>query len=203
MKRSYIQWTREEALTVFFETEHDVNNACPTFLPYVERLQLTHTNMVIKLGLPLVSGEGTAFSSSVVDHWSPNSQAVNSLALLSKSFEIIALPNADNVSFSSIRSHIEKGFSFDEVLADSGQHPCTLQRVVDICSARDIQNTQILVLGQSLFHHLTPAAQFGLPSAWYRDERSVLGNSKVRQFSDARPALSFQSFEELESRLLR
>jgi hypothetical protein len=137
------------------------------------------------------------FAEVVLSHCIILTKAVETVALLSQKFRLIALHPLDIPSFNKIRSRIEKGFTFDHVLSTHGRGPTALDTVGQCCEYLRADKDHILVIGQSLFHHLTPAAALGFPAAWVRREDSVLGCSKAEVYSDARPAWVVDSLEGL------
>ncbi|EJF59074.1 HAD-like protein [Dichomitus squalens LYAD-421 SS1] len=123
------------------------------------------------------TGAAEAFARSV-ETWPPFPDTVAALAALSKRFRLVILSNIDRATIAKTRALLEGpgGFAFDAVITaeEVGAYK-PAPEMLDAALARlqkefGIEQDEVLMTAQSVFHDIVPAKGRGLATAWINRE---------------------------------
>ncbi|KAH7913121.1 haloacid dehalogenase [Hygrophoropsis aurantiaca] len=148
----------------------------------------TSTSTATKVDRP--DDPAAAFAQSIAN-WQPFPDTNNALRKLKSHFDLVVLSNVDDNSFRgthTLLSQPDDTSPFTLILTaqqigaykpDSASLTAALDRIRTLSNshfrAKDIQDTQVLVVANSLFHDILPANARGLRSVWIRRPGSVVG----------------------------
>ncbi|KAI1791853.1 HAD-like protein [Ganoderma leucocontextum] len=130
--------------------------------------------------------EGTsaaeAFAGSV-ERWPPFSDTIGALTALSKRFKLVILSNIDRATIAKTRKLMEGpgGFEFDAVYTaeEVGAYK-PAPEMLGYALARlkekfGIEQEEVLMTAQSVFHDIVPAKRRGIATAWINREGGITG----------------------------
>ena len=136
-------------------------------------------------------GNGTsdaeAFAGSV-ERWPPFPDTIGALATLSKRFKLVILSNIDGATIVKTRELMEGpgGFEFDAVYTaeEVGAYK-PAPEMLGYALARlkekfGIEQKEVLMTAQSVFHDIAPAKRRGIATAWINREGAVTGLDSVQ-----------------------
>jgi 2-haloacid dehalogenase len=191
--------SHDQLLEAFGNAEHEVEEAHPG-MRYSELLELVHSRLVDRFGLPANAEAARAFGQSVGD-WPAFPDTREALQYLKRHFRLIILSNVDRASF--VRSNERLGVEFDRIFTaeEIGSYKPDLRNFEFLLSRigdDGLGKSDLLHVAQSLFHDHVPANRLGIASAWIdrRHDKSGGGATKV---PDPMPRVDFRftSMEEL------
>lgn len=133
------------------------------------------------------ASEADAFAGSV-ERWPPFPDTVGALATLSKRFKLVILSNIDRATIAKTRKLMEGpgGFEFDAVYTaeEVGAYkpaPEMLAHALARLKERfGIEQGEVLMTAQSVFHDIVPAKGRGIATAWINREGAVTGLEGVQ-----------------------
>ena len=181
-----------ESLEAFGLAESAEQAAAPT-APYPEILRRVHHRLADVWELPPDDNAAAAFGRSVGD-WPAFPDAPDALPRLASRYRLVVLSNVDGESFA--RSNRRLGIGFDAVYTaqDIGAYkpdPRTFNHLIDAEAAAGYGRSDLLHVGQSLYHDHVPAGATGLATCWVRRPTRA-GEHGAARAPARRPALDFE-----------
>ncbi|HLW97494.1 MAG TPA: HAD family hydrolase [Candidatus Acidoferrales bacterium] len=170
-----------QLLSAFGEAESAAEHARPGAI-YPDILRDTHARMSARFGAKPDAKAAEAFANSVGD-WPAFADTPDALKRLQRRHKLMIVSNVDRASFA--RTQPKLGVVFDAVVTaeEVGAYKPDLKmfyRALEISAGWGFSATQILHVGQSLFHDHAPAKKLGLKSAWVKrpSPRGELGATR-------------------------
>ena len=194
--------TREEALVLFGELEHEQECLTPSLL-YPSLLAVVHARLAERWGARVQDGLHERFGQSVLD-WPAFPDSAAALAYLKRHYKLVILSNVDRNSFAHSNSRL--GVSFDAVYTaeDIGSYKPDARNFIylleHVAADLNIQPTGILHTAQSLMHDHVPARNAGLACAWIDRRAGVRGGATVQPEVMPRVDFTFRSLSEMVER---
>ncbi|KAI0738630.1 HAD-like protein [Daedaleopsis nitida] len=192
---------RRAVLEAFLSVEADLQARYPTML-YPDLLAKVYTTIEARLqnketppdalrddistGTTVVSSAHTSsgttpvFAQSV-GSWPSFPDTVPALITLSKRFKLVILSNIDRATIAKTRALMEGPFAFDAVYTaeDAGAYkPAPEMLAYALAHLKEefgIEQEEVLMTAQSVFHDIAPAKARGMATAWINRADAVTG----------------------------
>jgi 2-haloalkanoic acid dehalogenase type II len=180
-----------EILESFGVTESTQEAETPD-APYPEILEGVHKRLAIQWGLPPDGSAARRFGQSV-GSWPAFPDAHGALTRLKQRYRLVILSNVDRGSFSA--SQRQLGVEFDAVYTaeDIGSYkpdPNNFTYLIEAERAEGYHKTDVLHVGQSLFHDHVPASEAGIATCWIQ-RPTPAGDHGAARPPDRRPRVDF------------
>ncbi len=137
-------------------------------LTFSEMLVPIYLEVAGVLGLPTKGGEAEGFRASIRD-WPAFPDAVDALARLSRRFRLVAVTNADNISYWSMAKTLGEPFADKVTSEDVGVAKPDTQIFAYLRgrqSVHGLNRSDMLHVSQSQFHDIAIAKELGFATAW-------------------------------------
>lgn len=183
-------------LAVFGDIEYRWETEHPT-LRYADLLAEVHQDLARHFGVPVEGEVAQAFGRSV-PAWPAFADTPAALAVLARHCRLCILSNVDNQSLAGTLPRL--GVKFDAIYTaqDIGSYKPAARNfnhALESLAASGIAKSELLHVGQSLFHDHEPAAQLGIATCWIDRRAGKAGQGAVKEPA-AMPTLNYR-FDDL------
>jgi 2-haloalkanoic acid dehalogenase type II len=135
---------------------------------YPEVLRRVHRRLAAQWGLPVDDTAARRFGASV-GNWPAFADSHDALTRLSRRYRMVILSNVDRASFAASRDRLEIAFDAVYTAEDIGTYkpdPRNFRHLIAAEHNAGFSASDILHVGQSLFHDHVPASDAGLATCW-------------------------------------
>ncbi|KAJ6517211.1 HAD-like domain-containing protein, partial [Mycena vitilis] len=180
ISQSSYRFTRNEALSWYFDVEHEVKKRTPE-LPYVQLLARAYANMATLLGLASTDDEVFRFSCSIFN-WPLFGDAVPTLQALRPFVSVLAgLVDMDfelfskTAAFEQLNPFLETMSSWD-LFHVYRPEPNAIYPPLMFHDSLGIPRAHRCFVSSALFRELEPACHADIPAIWLRRPGTIAAN---------------------------
>lgn len=180
-----------EALESFGVAESTQEAETPD-APYPTVLQAVHNRLAAQWGFPPDGSAARRFGQSV-GSWPAFPDSHQALTRLKQRYRLVILSNVDRGSFSASQKLLDVEFDAVYTAEDIGSYkpdPNNFAYLIDSEKAEGYHKSDILHVGQSLFHDHVPASEAGIATCWIQ-RPTPAGDHGAARPPDRRPRVDF------------
>lgn len=167
------------------------------YLPYRQVLAETVQRMGQRLGMEASKQQGAEFAASFT-RWKPFDDTVSSLQSLAKKFRLGIISNVDDDLFAETRKKLPVEFAFVVTAEQMKSYKPAQQNFHEALRRAGLDKSQVLHVGQSLYHDIAPANALGIMNVWV-NRRSIRPGSGAAIPGVATPTYEVPSLAVLSS----
>lgn len=160
--------------------------------PYPVVLEAVHSRLANRWGLPPDEPAANRFGHSV-GSWPAFPDSHDALTRLQQQYRLVILSNVDRASFAVSQRQLDVEFEAVYTAEDIGSYkpdPYNFTYLIESEQAAGFHKSEILHVGQSLFHDHVPASAAGIATCWIQ-RPSLAGDHGATRPPDHRPRVDF------------
>ena len=193
LARHGVRFDDAEILRLYGEFELEAEAS--KYLPYREVLREVVREFGKQLGFQPTAAEQDALPDSLAN-WEPFPDSVVALRELKSKLQVGIISNIDDAMFATSRPKLGTDFDYVTTAGHARAYKPSLKIFELAESKMDIQRSQWLHAGQSIYHDVVQAKFLGLATVWVNRPSRRPGVGAVR-LAAGKPDVEVQSLEEL------
>ncbi|HKD80078.1 MAG TPA: HAD family hydrolase [Candidatus Angelobacter sp.] len=165
------------------------------YLPYRQVLAECAQQLGKRLGVEVSSQQGIEFAQSLTQ-WKPFADTVPALESLAKKFRLAIISNVDDDLFAETRRQLPVEFAFVVTAQQVKSYKPAKQNFEEALRLGEVNNSQLMHAGQSLYHDIAPTNALGISNIWVNRPSARPGAGAAKP-GIATPTYEVQSLSEL------
>jgi 2-haloacid dehalogenase len=165
------------------------------YRPYREVLAEVVEEMGRRLKMPVSASQGAEFAESLT-RWKPFIDTLPALESLARRFRLGIISNVDDDLFAETRKKLPVDFAFVVTAQQMKSYKPARQNFLEALRRGGVDKSQMLHVGQSLYHDVVPANDLGIANVWV-NRPSVRPGAGAAKPAVATPTYEVKTLAEL------